>query len=118
MPKIRSPCPFVKSLRIFFFGPILTAMQRANDWEHFFYIHRHDDPRPSKRSVAEGLGIHPSKLSRLITASRDEPVSDRLVGAIAALWNRSAAFVRVAYPHVPKQAERKRYVMDRYVAKG
>ena len=94
-------------------------MRRAKDWDEFFYLHRHDDPRPTKRAVAVGLDIHPTKLSKIITGSRDEPVSDRLVAAIAALWGQSAAFVRRVYPrrNVLPERKRVRYKMERYAVK-
>ena len=71
----------------------------ATDWDEWFFLHRHDAPRPKKSEVAQRLGVHPAFFSKLLDPKRYQPpVDDDLVSAIAELWNQPPGYVRKIYP--------------------
>jgi hypothetical protein len=71
----------------------------ARDWDHWFYLHRDDVPRPRKSDVALVLEVHPAFFSKLLDPQRYQPlVNDDLVNRIAELWNQEPTYVRKLYP--------------------
>lgn len=73
--------------------------KKARDWDHWFYLHRDDSPRPRKSDVAQRLKVHPAFFSKLLDPKRYQPlVDDTLVEQIADLWNQPASYVRKLYP--------------------
>lgn len=76
-----------------------TSFTRAQDWDHWFYLHRADTPKPRKSQVAQQLGVSPSYFSKLLDPQRYRPlVDEETVQRIAVLWNQSPDYVRKVYP--------------------
>jgi hypothetical protein len=72
---------------------------RARDWDHFFYIRRHERPRLRKSEVAAIVLMSSQEFSKALDPSRYNPsLTDEQVSKIAELWNQSEAYVRRIYP--------------------
>lgn len=75
---------------------------RAENWNHWLYIHSADTPRPLKSHVAERLGISPSEFSKRLAPDRYRPaVSDSEVAMTALMWNQPEEYVRGLFPRRP-----------------
>lgn len=72
---------------------------RAKDWNHWFYLHSSDTPRPLKSEVAERLGLTPAQFSQRLAPRRYQPpVSDAEVSITADMWNQPESYVRKIFP--------------------
>lgn len=69
------------------------------DWNHWFYLHSSDNPRPLKSEIAEKLSLSPAEFSKRLNPKRyNPPVSDTEVALTAAMWNQSPEYVRSIFP--------------------
>lgn len=71
----------------------------AKDWNHWFYLHAEDQPRPLKSQIAEKLGLTPAEFSKRLFPSRYRPaVGDDEVRLTAEMWGQSEEYVRAVFP--------------------
>ena len=71
-------------------------IQPADDWPHWFYLHR--AKRTKKSDVAVRLGVDRAYFSRLLDPDRYRPrVHKALARRIAALWGQPIAYVERYY---------------------
>jgi hypothetical protein len=68
----------------------------ADDWHHWFYLHRAEEP--SKVGVAARLGVSPAFFSQLLYKDRYRPrVRYGLASRIAAMWGQTTEYVEHYY---------------------
>jgi hypothetical protein len=71
----------------------------AKDWNHWFYLHSGDVPRPLKSEVAQKLGLTSAEFSKRLTPSRYKPaVSDSEIAITAEMWGQPENYVRRIFP--------------------
>lgn len=75
------------------------GLQRAKDWNHWFYLHSGDSPRPKKSEIAEKLGLTPAEFSKRLYPKRYQPaLTDGEVQETAAMWGQTVDYVRGLFP--------------------
>jgi len=77
----------------------MSNQTRAKNWNHWFYLHSNDDPRPLKSDIARRLGLTSAEFSKRLQPSRYNPgVSDEEVAVTAEIWGQPESYVRRIFP--------------------
>lgn len=74
-------------------------LEGAKDWNHWFYLHSGDRPRPLKSAVAKRLGLTPAEFSKRLSPDLYRPaVTDEEVRLTAEMWDQPEEYVRSIFP--------------------